>query len=791
MKNVLRRMTALFLTLATALSLLNTVAWAAELEEPSTLQTEVQEEIFLPAEETMEAEAIEETEVTEETEEVEMTEETAVTEAAEAADPEPVEEQEEKKTKKAKITVLSDDLLLEYDDRYDFNKKYAGYTVTLGSQSPTSYQVEQGKTTGRLDEAVLTLQQDSETKVTATGTGTAEVTLTKGAELINVTVTVTPAKLTLMFLGGQSNMEGSSPSPTTHLPENSILCPEGEVYSTYAPTLENGYQRGVKITGLEDYTLEENDDLRRFVAGSLTGETDILGKSKLIYPLNALTKEGKGKTGPDGALAYEWNRLTKEKVWVVNGALASSYSDFWIPGGTGFQRGSTVFSAALQTAQAEESAGHYTIANRLMFWMQGESDWKKEETSTLKAFLGNFSAMYQGMKELLDFDCLGIITTRAHMDNDTTRGEKNMNNVRTTQYYLALSKEYPDVYMVSNANEQWTSNSGVEKYFQTAYPKGYPTKLLRPETTITELPTTVKEVHPNIHYSQIGHNENGFTAARGMYDVVKHKNTPDSALWRNYDGKKVTSLKAAPGDTATIVLEASPLSAAKNVTIKAAKGLSYSAQNGLLTVKGLGSMKLTASYDGQTLATLSVYSTNLETPALSSVANAAKGVKVTWSKVKGAEGYYIYRKTGSEKEVRVGTSASTTFTDTKAVNGTAYTYTVRAYAGKDISECESGKKAVFVTPSSLSRAQNVKGKKMTLKWAKNAKATGYQVQYGLKSDFSDAKTVTVKKAGSLSKTITGLKKGKIYYVRVRVYCSVSDKNWYSVWSGSKKVKIAK
>ena len=80
---------------------------------------------------------------------------------------------------------------------------------------------------------------------------------------------------------------------------------------------------------------------------------------------------------------------------------------------------------------------------------------------------------------------------------------------------------------------------------------------------------------------------------------------------------------------------------------------------------------------------------------------------------------------------------------------------------------------------------------MTVKWAKNAKATGYQIQYSLKSSFSGAKSVSVAKNSIVSRTIGNLTKGKTYYVRVRALKKVSGKVYYSAWSASRKVKISK
>ena len=59
-------------------------------------------------------------------------------------------------------------------------------------------------------------------------------------------------------------------------------------------------------------------------------------------------------------------------------------------------------------------------------------------------------------------------------------------------------------------------------------------------------------------------------------------------------------------------------------------------------------------------------------------------------------------------------------------------------------------------------------KKATVKWKKIAGVAGYQVTYSTKSNFKGAKTKNVA-SGKNSYVITGLKKGKVYYVKVRAY----------------------
>ena len=81
---------------------------------------------------------------------------------------------------------------------------------------------------------------------------------------------------------------------------------------------------------------------------------------------------------------------------------------------------------------------------------------------------------------------------------------------------------------------------------------------------------------------------------------------------------------------------------------------------------------------------------------------------------------------------------------------------------------------------------------MTVKWKKNAKATGYQIQYSLSKTFASGnKSVNIAKVGTISKVIGSLTKGKTYYVRIRTYKTVGSTKYYSAWSAKKSVKISK
>ena len=74
----------------------------------------------------------------------------------------------------------------------------------------------------------------------------------------------------------------------------------------------------------------------------------------------------------------------------------------------------------------------------------------------------------------------------------------------------------------------------------------------------------------------------------------------------------------------------------------------------------------------------------------------------------------------------------------------------------------------------------------TAKWNKVKGVDGYQLQYSLSKKFKSKKTVTVKSAKSIKKTVKKLKAKKTYYVRIRAYKTVSGKKLYSKWSKAEK-----
>ena len=107
----------------------------------------------------------------------------------------------------------------------------------------------------------------------------------------------------------------------------------------------------------------------------------------------------------------------------------------------------------------------------------------------------------------------------------------------------------------------------------------------------------------------------------------------------------------------------------------------------------------------------------------------------------------------------------------------------------------SASKTFTIKPKATTLSKLTAGtKKLTATWKKlTTQTTGYQIQYSTSAKFTSAKTVTVSKNTTTKKTISKLKSGKKYYVRIRTYktVKVSGKSTkiYSSWSKYMSVKV--
>lgn len=179
----------------------------------------------------------------------------------------------------------------------------------------------------------------------------------------------------------------------------------------------------------------------------------------------------------------------------------------------------------------------------------------------------------------------------------------------------------------------------------------------------------------------------------------------------------------------------------------------------------------------------------LSVPKISSVKNQTTGVKITWKKITGAKGYFLYRKDKNSWK-RIGTVSGATFADKEVKSGTKYTYRLQAYTGSAKSQYSSTKNICYLKQIKISKIQknsieNKKKQNVIVKYKSDKAVSGYQIQYGTNKTYSKAKTVNVKSNKTDAYTIKNLTKGKTYYIRIRSYKKTGNTKCYSAWNNSK------
>ena len=182
--------------------------------------------------------------------------------------------------------------------------------------------------------------------------------------------------------------------------------------------------------------------------------------------------------------------------------------------------------------------------------------------------------------------------------------------------------------------------------------------------------------------------------------------------------------------------------------------------------------------------------------------NLANNVKVTWQKVPGAKYYKVYRYglTNTKETRRVPVIVTTGLVgwdkEPGLTNGHKYKYTIIAsMTGKGDSSGDSPlyyTKIMYRLKTVVIRsAKNTVPGGVLVKYDKTTSGDSYVLQYSDKADMSGAKTRVVKGANTTSYMIGGLKKGKTYYISIRVRKTVDGINYYTTFGVPTKVTITK
>lgn len=153
-------------------------------------------------------------------------------------------------------------------------------------------------------------------------------------------------------------------------------------------------------------------------------------------------------------------------------------------------------------------------------------------------------------------------------------------------------------------------------------------------------------------------------------------------------------------------------------------------------------------------------------PVLSAIANVTSGVKITWKASKNAEKYRVFRKEGTGSWKGVGYTTATSFTDTTAVDGKTYTYTVRCTNKEENAYTSTydsaGLRITYVAAPHITSITNEVGG-VKLSWKESDAAEKYKIF----RKTADTGYVAVGTTGKNTFTDTSVSSGNTYYYYVR------------------------
>ncbi len=196
---------------------------------------------------------------------------------------------------------------------------------------------------------------------------------------------------------------------------------------------------------------------------------------------------------------------------------------------------------------------------------------------------------------------------------------------------------------------------------------------------------------------------------------------------------------------------------------------------GNVTIVGPGTATITAQISGSesykdAKAAYTVKVNNLATPAVPKVTNGKDGAVVTWTAVKNAETYSVWRKTSSTGWKKLDTVEGTTYTDKTAESNQTYYYTIRCMnAGKNICTSDynrTGTKVYYLAPSNIS-SLTLTSNGIVVKWNKVAGAKSYRIYRKTTGGYT--RIGTVNNGNTTSYTDTTAESGKTYTYAVKPY----------------------
>ncbi|MGM9537398.1 MAG: leucine-rich repeat protein [Candidatus Onthomonas sp.] len=332
----------------------------------------------------------------------------------------------------------------------------------------------------------------------------------------------------------------------------------------------------------------------------------------------------------------------------------------------------------------------------------------------------------------------------------------------------------------------WTASAGAEKYVIYRKQPGGQWKSLgtvQAGETRSYLDTGVEDLSGSSFYYTVcavqGSSRSDYVRDVSLYRLAQPQVKAASAS----KGIAVTWSQSAGAECYRIYRKTESSGWKQVAAVTGEKALSYS-DTSVQNSSGTAYFYTVRAQKGSSLSsyhTSGVKVTYLTQPAVTAV-NGSTGVNVSWTKVTGAEGYLVYRKsagTGWMRIATIQTGGTLQYTDQTSSSGTSYFYTVRSYKSGSLSSYESpGAKVTCLSQPVVSVYNGSAG--VNVSWKKVEGATGYLV-YRKTSGGSWSRVTTIQGGGTLQYTDQAVKSknGNTYLYTVRAVKSGSLSSYHS------------
>lgn len=447
---------------------------------------------------------------------------------------------------------------LLYDDR----KELAGLLgVENVTQVSITDQVVLSKKVGTdvLDDNVLVYEDGI---LYAVGVGSANLTV----DGITYPVTVSPAPISLFLITGHSVGIGEQGDAA-----QSVAIEAGQAYSSHRYwTFEN--------------VTEEGRDL--VIVPSEVTQTTGLGYNaeNRLSGIDAFAPGGGGTIGEGSGLAWRWNQLTGEKVWVINAARGGSCLNHWIPDAEGPVPGSSnrfygyfkyLYNSArdaYQNAQYilknEIAAGHYTLSHMAMIYHNGANfsafeDWTYEKLEQYydlmwTSFKNDLSTDMDGDGQVETLESLGLAP------HWFSTGALSMATDKSVTYYLGTNSAYPDVYVALDHTRWYRTEEDLQNFPDILYTT-QSKPVVKPESLLSTKNGGTSDnsffcYNDKGHLSQVTYNAQGVHLAEAMNANLNNAVAQSQGEFMDYNFTKLPEqYTIAAGESVFAVPVATPL----------------------------------------------------------------------------------------------------------------------------------------------------------------------------------------------------------------------------------------